>query len=156
MTVSVELNFSVLPSKAALCGLSPNCRFAPAEISPNLLRCKKVVHGPFRHMPRCTQTSAFGPLRKSWNIIVTSKASNALCRRPERQPLAEPPRIRGRGGWQGCTTGGRKRISVLPFHLFRIGRQKQIHVVGWGDLLIMRDGLVRGNTRELAPDTRRA
>ena len=47
------------------------------EVPPTLLaRADEAlltpVGGPFRHMPRCTLTSAFGLLRKSWNIIVTS------------------------------------------------------------------------------------
>ena len=52
---------------------------------------------------------AFGLLRKSWSevlehhrdkwlTVTAGKAFNALFRRPERQPLAEPPRISRRAG----------------------------------------------------------
>ena len=77
----------------------------------------KSANGPFRHMPRCTLTSAFGLLRKSrsevlehhrdkWLTVTAGKAFNALFRRPERQPLAEPPRISRRAGGKVAATAG--------------------------------------------------
>ena len=68
-------------------------------------------------MPRCRQTSAFGLLRESrsevlehhrdkWLTVTAGRAFNALFRRPEWQPLAEPPRVSSLVGGKVAPTAG--------------------------------------------------
>jgi hypothetical protein len=44
--------------------------------------------------------------RDKWLTVTAGRAFNALFRRPERQPLAEPPRINRRAGGKVAPTAG--------------------------------------------------